>query len=82
VVQAARGSGWLVDALGCDPAALRSLPTLQRLFGSVVRDLDLHPVGDAPFAPLLGRARDLRVKALVIALLLLAEATAWPHARS
>jgi S-adenosylmethionine decarboxylase len=38
------GCEWLVDAHGCDPAALRSLETLQRLFGRVVEELRLQPV--------------------------------------
>jgi len=37
----------LVDAYGCDAVALRSLPVLEALFERAVRELDLHPVGEA-----------------------------------
>jgi S-adenosylmethionine decarboxylase len=40
------GIEWLVDAHGCDPAALRSLDTLSGLFGRIVSDLRLHPLTD------------------------------------
>ena len=33
-----------VDAHHCDPAMLSSLPTLQRLFGEIISDLNLRPV--------------------------------------
>jgi S-adenosylmethionine decarboxylase len=35
---------WTVDAYGCDPAALRSVDTLEALLAAAVRVLDLHPV--------------------------------------
>lgn len=38
------GCEWLVDAHGCDPAALRSLETLQGLFRRAVEELELQPV--------------------------------------
>ncbi len=41
------GCEWVVDATGCDPAALASLPALERLFQDMVSALDLHPVGPA-----------------------------------
>jgi S-adenosylmethionine decarboxylase len=39
------GCEWVVDASGCDPAALASLPALESLFADMVRTLDLHPIG-------------------------------------
>ena len=44
-----RGTQWLVDAHGCRPESLRSRATLGRLFLSLVRELELHPVGRARF---------------------------------
>ena len=41
------GCEWIVDARGCEPAALRSLATLQALFARIVSDLHLQPVGEA-----------------------------------
>ena len=38
------GREWVVEALGCDPAALASLPTLQALFTALIDDLSLRPV--------------------------------------
>jgi S-adenosylmethionine decarboxylase len=38
------GTEHVVDAAGCDPEALRSLPRLQRLFAEIHQDLDLRPV--------------------------------------
>ncbi len=38
------GTEHVVDATGCDPDALRSLPRLQRLFTEIHEDLSLHPV--------------------------------------
>ena len=38
------GCEWVVDATGCDPAALASLPVLQHLFDDLVAELSLHPV--------------------------------------
>ena len=40
------GTEWIVDAHGCDPAALRSCPTLGQLFDRVVDELGLRPVGE------------------------------------
>jgi S-adenosylmethionine decarboxylase len=37
------GCEWVVDAAGCDPAALASLPALQALFEDMVAALSLHP---------------------------------------
>ena len=36
------GTEWLVDAHGCDPAALRSSEVLAGLFARIVRELGLH----------------------------------------
>ena len=41
-----RGIEWIVDAHGCDPAALANLPRLQSLFDRVIAELQLTPVGD------------------------------------
>jgi S-adenosylmethionine decarboxylase len=40
------GVEWVVDARGCDPAALADLGRLQRLFARLIADLNLHPVRD------------------------------------
>ena len=37
------GTEWIVDAHGCDPAALRSPAALARLFARIVEELGLHP---------------------------------------
>jgi len=41
------GMEYVVDAHRCDPARLRSLPQLQRLFDDLIRDLHLQPVEPA-----------------------------------
>jgi S-adenosylmethionine decarboxylase len=38
------GAEWLVDAAGCDAAALTSVDALRALFERIIRELDLHPV--------------------------------------
>jgi S-adenosylmethionine decarboxylase len=38
------GAEWLVDACGCRPDALRSIPVFEALFGRIVADLGLTPV--------------------------------------
>lgn len=43
------GAEWLVDAFGCEPARLRSVDALRAIFDQAVRDLGLHPVGEAHF---------------------------------
>jgi len=40
------GAEWLVDAAGCRRDALIDVSLLQRLFERVIRDLDLHPLGE------------------------------------
>ena len=42
----ASGCEWVVEAHGCDAAALADVSALAELFESIVRDLDLHPVAD------------------------------------
>ena len=39
-----QGVEWIVDAQGCDPAALRDVVCLQALFDRLVADLALTPV--------------------------------------
>lgn len=48
-IELGRGVEWIVDAHGCSPEALRSERALGELFARVVRELDLHPVGEARF---------------------------------
>ena len=43
----APGTESLIDAFGCDPAVLRSLPVLRALFDRAVGELDLHPLGES-----------------------------------
>ena len=40
------GREWLVEAHGCDPAALADVDALRALFAALVADLGLHPVGE------------------------------------
>lgn len=40
------GTEWIVDAHGCDPAALRSLPELQAFLARVIRELGLKTAGE------------------------------------
>lgn len=40
------GIEWIVEAQGCRPGGLRDESVLQSLFAAIVRDLDLHPVGE------------------------------------
>lgn len=41
------GSEWVVEAYGCDPLRLADPASLRALFGALVSELSLHPVGDA-----------------------------------
>src|SRR5262245_11341054 len=43
---ASGGVEWFVDAEGCRPEALRDLAALRRLCDAVVRELELHVVGE------------------------------------
>ena len=40
------GQEWVVDAYGCNAAALADLAKLRALFASMIRELALHPVGE------------------------------------
>jgi len=40
------GIEWIIAAQGCRAADLRNLAALQELFSAMVRDLDLHVVGE------------------------------------
>jgi len=39
------GLEWIVEAHGCDAVALADLGRMQELFGRLVTQLDLHPLG-------------------------------------
>jgi S-adenosylmethionine decarboxylase len=41
------GLEWIIDAQGCEPAALAQAAPLVRLFDSFVRGMDLHPAAPA-----------------------------------
>lgn len=41
------GSEWVVEAYGCDPVRLADVGAMQTLFGAMVQELSLHPVGEA-----------------------------------
>lgn len=41
------GSEWVVEAYGCDPVRLADPASLRALFGALVHELSLHPVGEA-----------------------------------
>jgi S-adenosylmethionine decarboxylase len=45
MISGERGTAWVIDALGCDPALLRAVEPIAALFERIVRDLDLHPLG-------------------------------------
>lgn len=40
------GQEWLVDATGCLPATLQNMAVLQSLFGQLIAELGLQPVGE------------------------------------
>lgn len=40
------GTEWLIDASGCDEAALADLDRLSAVFNRVIRDLDLNVLGE------------------------------------
>ena len=39
------GTEWLIDASGCDPAALADITRLQTIFDRIIGDLELHVLG-------------------------------------
>jgi S-adenosylmethionine decarboxylase len=41
------GCEWIVEAHGCDAAALSDLDRLKRFFERLIGGMQLHPVGDA-----------------------------------
>ena len=41
------GSEWVVEAYGCDPVRLTDLRAMRALFDAMVKELALHPVGEA-----------------------------------
>ncbi|HYM61693.1 MAG TPA: S-adenosylmethionine decarboxylase [Thermoanaerobaculia bacterium] len=43
------GVEWIVNAGGCDAAALRSVESMATLFARAIRDLSLHPVSEPHF---------------------------------
>lgn len=48
------GTEWLIDATGCDAAALADVDRLRAVFDRVIHDLDLHVLGEIAwrqFAP-------------------------------
>jgi S-adenosylmethionine decarboxylase len=45
-VQVTAGTEWVIDALGCAPATLRSVPSLRGLLEDVIRELALTPAAD------------------------------------
>jgi S-adenosylmethionine decarboxylase len=45
------GTEWLVDASGCRAEALRDRERLRRLCEQIIRDLDLHAVGEGLWRP-------------------------------
>ncbi len=40
------GREWLVEAFGCEVERLTRVSSLQTMFDALVRELDLHPVGE------------------------------------
>ncbi len=41
------GLEWVIDARGCDPAALAAAAPLERLFEAFIRGMELHPAAPA-----------------------------------
>ncbi len=41
------GREWIIEAYGCDPAALSDLSRVQALFQRIVAEMALHPIEDA-----------------------------------
>jgi S-adenosylmethionine decarboxylase len=44
------GTEWLIDANGCDAAALADVERLRAVFDRIINDLDLHVVGEIAWA--------------------------------
>ena len=44
------GTEWLIDASGCDADALADIERLRAVFSRVIKDLDLHVVGEIAWA--------------------------------
>ena len=40
------GTEWLIDASGCDPAALADINRLRAVFTRIINDLELHVLGE------------------------------------
>ena len=40
------GTEWLIDASGCDPAALADVNRLREVFTRIIKDLDLRVLGE------------------------------------
>jgi S-adenosylmethionine decarboxylase len=40
------GIEWVVEAFGCAPQSLRDMVVLQNLFGRIIREMKLRPVGE------------------------------------
>ncbi|MCM3903038.1 MAG: S-adenosylmethionine decarboxylase [Pyrinomonadaceae bacterium] len=40
------GTEWVIDASGCRPEALSNIEQLKALFDRIIRDLDLHVIGE------------------------------------
>jgi len=40
------GIEWVVEAFGCSPQSLRDAAVLQSLFGRIIREMKLRPVGE------------------------------------
>jgi len=45
------GTEWLIDASGCDAAALADLDRLRAVFDRVIRDLNLNVLGEIAWHP-------------------------------
>jgi hypothetical protein len=43
------GTEWLIDASGCDAAALADLDRMRAVFERVIRDLDLNVLGEIAY---------------------------------
>ena len=41
------GREWIIEAYGCDPAALANISRLRALFERIVAGMTLHPITDA-----------------------------------